>query len=166
MVWIESTKSIWKRLKHSDDILKRIIRKTENECFDLCRASLSFWQVHIHNMNFSNMLSRLSYSLFALEEFVSCFSGREESSDSTTNSNSLSSPFVRFRYDNMNRCNKTLAFPILKQYFTKLSFNFIIYSNEKSLSVYVYLLFTDYYYYYLLFILFHGKKRNIDDYWI
>ena len=32
----------------------------------------------------------------------------------------------------MNKCNKTSAFPILKQYYTKLSFNFIIYSNEKS----------------------------------
>ena len=35
----------------------------------------------------------------------------------------------------MNKCNKTSAFPILNQYYTKLSFNFIIYSNEKSLSV-------------------------------
>ena len=35
----------------------------------------------------------------------------------------------------MNKCNKTVAFIILKQYFTKFSFIFIIYSNEKSLSV-------------------------------
>ena len=35
----------------------------------------------------------------------------------------------------MNKCNKTSAFPILKQYYTNLSFNFIIYSNEKSLGV-------------------------------
>ena len=35
----------------------------------------------------------------------------------------------------MNKCNKTSAFPILKQYYTKLSFNYIIYSNEKSMSV-------------------------------
>ena len=63
----------------------------------------------------------------------------------------------------MNKCNKTLAFPILKQYYTQLSFNFIIYSNEKSPSVYVYLLFIDYYSY-LLFILLHNKERNIDDY--
>ena len=34
----------------------------------------------------------------------------------------------------MNKCNKIVTFPILKQYYTKLSFNFIIYSNEKSLS--------------------------------
>ena len=33
----------------------------------------------------------------------------------------------------MNKCNKTSAFPILKQHYTKFSFNFIIYSNEKSL---------------------------------
>ena len=35
----------------------------------------------------------------------------------------------------MNKCNKTSAFPISKQYYTKLSFNFVIYSNEKSLSM-------------------------------
>ena len=35
----------------------------------------------------------------------------------------------------MNKCNKTSALPILKQHYTKISFNFIIYSNEKSLSV-------------------------------
>ena len=36
---------------------------------------------------------------------------------------------------NINKCNKTPAFPILKQYYTKFSFIFIIYSNKKSLSV-------------------------------
>ena len=35
----------------------------------------------------------------------------------------------------MNKCNETSAFLILKQYYTKFQFNFIIYSNEKSLSV-------------------------------
>ena len=35
----------------------------------------------------------------------------------------------------MNKYTKISAFSILKQYYTKLSFNFIIYSNEKSLSV-------------------------------
>ena len=35
----------------------------------------------------------------------------------------------------MNKSNKTSTFLILKQYYTKISFNFIIYSNEKSLSV-------------------------------
>ena len=34
-------------------------------------------------------------------------------------------------WDNMNKCDKTSDFPILKQYYTKLSFNFVIYSNEK-----------------------------------
>ena len=34
-----------------------------------------------------------------------------------------------------NAGNKTSTFPILKQYYTKLSFNFIIYSNEESISV-------------------------------
>ena len=43
--------------------------------------------------------------------------------------------YIEFRCNNINKCNKTSAFPILKQYYTKLSFNFIIYSNEKSLSV-------------------------------
>ena len=42
---------------------------------------------------------------------------------------------IEFRCHNMNKCNKTLTFPILKQYYTNLSSNFIIYSNEKSLSV-------------------------------
>ena len=35
----------------------------------------------------------------------------------------------------MNKCNRTSAFSILKHYDTKFSFIFIIYSNEKSLSV-------------------------------
>ena len=35
----------------------------------------------------------------------------------------------------MNKCNKSLAFPILKQYCAKFSFIFIIYFNEKSLNV-------------------------------
>ena len=35
----------------------------------------------------------------------------------------------------MNKCNETSTFPILKQYYTKLPFIFIIYSNEKSFSV-------------------------------
>ena len=38
----------------------------------------------------------------------------------------------------MNKCNKTLAFPILKQDYTKSSLIFIIYSNEKSLSVWMF----------------------------
>ena len=42
---------------------------------------------------------------------------------------------LKFRCHNMNKCNKTSAFPILKQYHTKLSFNFTIYSNEKSLII-------------------------------
>ena len=37
----------------------------------------------------------------------------------------------------MNKSNKTSAFPILKHYYTKSSFNLIIYSNEKFLSVVV-----------------------------
>ena len=37
----------------------------------------------------------------------------------------------------MNKCNKTSAFPILKQYYNKFSYIFIIYSNEKSLSVFL-----------------------------
>ena len=36
----------------------------------------------------------------------------------------------------MNECDKTSAFSFLKQYYNKLSFNFIIYSDEKSFSVY------------------------------
>ena len=43
--------------------------------------------------------------------------------------------YIKFRFHNMNMCNKTLAFPILKQYYTKFPSIFIIYSNEKSLSV-------------------------------
>ena len=39
----------------------------------------------------------------------------------------------------MNKCNKTSSFPILKQYYIKFSFIFIIYSNKKSLSVYKYI---------------------------
>ena len=35
----------------------------------------------------------------------------------------------------MNKCNKTSDFPYLKQHYTKFSFIFIIYSDEKSLSV-------------------------------
>ena len=35
----------------------------------------------------------------------------------------------------MKKCNKTSAFPILKQYYTKFSYIFIIYSIEKSLNV-------------------------------
>ena len=35
----------------------------------------------------------------------------------------------------MNKGNKTLAFLILKLYYTEFSFIFIIYSNKKSLSV-------------------------------
>ena len=38
--------------------------------------------------------------------------------------------YIEFRCHNMNKCNKISAFPILKEYYTKLSFNFIIYSNE------------------------------------
>ena len=34
-----------------------------------------------------------------------------------------------------NKCNKTSAFPILQQYYTKFLFIFIIYSNENSLTV-------------------------------
>ena len=30
----------------------------------------------------------------------------------------------------MNKCNKTTAFPILKEYYTKLSIIFIVYSNR------------------------------------
>ena len=35
----------------------------------------------------------------------------------------------------MSKSNKASAFPILKRYYTKFWFIFIIYSNEKSLSV-------------------------------
>ena len=35
----------------------------------------------------------------------------------------------------MNKCNKTSAFSISKQYYTKFSFIFIIHSNKNSLSV-------------------------------
>ena len=34
-------------------------QETDNECFDFCYASPGFWKIHNHNMNFSNMLSRL-----------------------------------------------------------------------------------------------------------
>ena len=34
----------------------------------------------------------------------------------------------------MNKCIKTSTSLLLKQYYTKLSFNFIIHPNEKSLS--------------------------------
>ena len=58
--------------------------------------------------------------------------------------------YVEFRCHNMNKCKKTSAFPILKQYYTKFSFIFIICSNEKSFNVHfeeytsVYLYFVDY----------------------
>ena len=35
----------------------------------------------------------------------------------------------------MSKCNKASAFLILKQYYIKFSFIFIIHSNEKSLNV-------------------------------
>ena len=43
--------------------------------------------------------------------------------------------YIEFQCHNINKYNKTSAFPILKQYFTRFSFIFIIKSNEKSLSV-------------------------------
>ena len=43
--------------------------------------------------------------------------------------------YIEFRCNNMNKCNKTLAFPIFKQYYTKFPPIIMIYSNEKSLSV-------------------------------
>ena len=47
------------------------------------------------------------------------------------------STFFKDCYDYIEfRCNNnTTAFSILKQYYTELTFNFIIYSNKKSLSV-------------------------------
>ena len=42
--------------------------------------------------------------------------------------------YIEFRCHNINKCNKTSALPILKQYYTKFSFFYIIFSNEKSLS--------------------------------
>ena len=41
---------------------------------------------------------------------------------------------IEFRCHNMNKCNKTSAFPILKHY-TQISFIFIIYSNDKSFGL-------------------------------
>ena len=53
--------------------------------------------------------------------------------------------YIELRCRNMNKCNKISAFPILKEYYTKLSFNFIICSNEKSLSAESILRFFKYY---------------------
>ena len=46
--------------------------------------------------------------------------------------NSLKFPLAGQTCHNINKCNKTSGFLILKQYYTKFPFIFIIYSNKKS----------------------------------